>query len=76
MNTQHYVVQVWKTEDRIAKEGAVDYEGSFVTDTAADAAKKLVEAKQVSGKFYVEVRLEGNNVDCWGFTDMSPALNS
>jgi hypothetical protein len=76
MNTQHYVVQVWKTEDRIAKEGAVDYKGSFIADTAADAAKKLVEAKQVSGKFYVEVRLEDNNVDCWGFTDTSPELMS
>jgi hypothetical protein len=76
MNNQRYVVQVWKTEDRNAKEGAEDYEGSFDTDTASDAAKKLVEAKQVSGKFYVEVRLKGNIVDCWKFTDMSPELNS
>lgn len=73
---QRYVVQVWKTEERSAKESEVDYKGSFDADTAAEAAKKLVEAEQVSAKFHVEVRLEGNNVDCWVFTDMSPELVS
>jgi len=76
MNMQHYVVQIWKTENRIAANGVVDYEESFITDTAADAAKQLVEANQVSGKFYVEVRIQDNKLDCWKFTDMSPELNS
>jgi len=76
MNMQHYVVQIWKTENRIAANGVVDYEESFITDTAADAAKQLVEANQVSGKFYVEVRIKDNKLDCWKFTDMSPELNS
>jgi hypothetical protein len=73
---QRYEVQVWKTEERSAKESEVDYKGSFDADTAAEAAKKLVVAKQISGKFYVEVRLEGNDVDCWGLTDTSPELMS
>ena len=73
---QRYEVQVWKTDARIAEVGAADYKESFDTDTPAEAAKKLIEAKQVSGKFYIEVRLEGNKCDCWQFTDASPELNS
>jgi hypothetical protein len=73
---QRYEVQVWKTEERNANESAADFTGSFDADTTAEAAKMLLEAKQVSGKFYVEARLEGNDVDCWGFIDTSPELIS
>ncbi len=58
MNMQHYVVQIWKTENRIADNGTE------------------VEEMHVSGKFYVEVRIKDNKLDCWKFTDMSPELNS
>lgn len=74
MNTQHYVVQVWKTENRIATKG-VDYDEISEAYTPEDAAKHILEAKHISGKFYVEVRIKGNNVDCWKFTDMSLELN-
>ncbi|MGZ3612240.1 MAG: hypothetical protein ACXVCM_09105 [Ktedonobacteraceae bacterium] len=76
MNMQHYEVQIWKTENRIADNGAEDYKGYFDADTAADAAKQLVQEMHVSGKFYVEVRIKDNKLDCWKFTDMSPELNS
>jgi hypothetical protein len=75
MNTQRYVVQVWKTENRITTKGA-DYDEVTDAYIPVEAAKKILEAKHILGKFYVEVRLKGNNVDCWRFTDISPKLNS
>jgi hypothetical protein len=73
---QPYVVQVWKTVDRIAKEGAADYFEPCDANTPADAAKKIVEVKHISGKFYIEVRPKDDNKKCWGFDDLSPELNS
>jgi hypothetical protein len=72
---RQYLVQVWKTENRIADNGA-DYKEPSKAYTPEKAAKQILEAKQILGKFYVEVRLEGNDVHCWKFTDMSPELNS
>ena len=73
---QPYIVQIWKTEDRIAKEGAADYVEPCDANAPADAAKKIVEAKQVLGKFYVEVRPKDDIKNCWSFDDLSPELNS
>ncbi len=74
MDTQQYVVQVWKTENRIASNGP-DYNMPIVAYTEVDALKKVLEANEVSEKFYAEVRLKGNDVDCWSFTDLSLELN-
>lgn len=75
MNTQDYVVQVWKTEDRIADNGA-DYKEDSKAYTPEEAAKQILEAMHMLGKFYVEVRIKDNQLDCWKFTDISPELNS
>ena len=49
MNTQDYVVQVWKTEDRIADNGA-DYKKDSKAYTPEEAAKQILEAMHISGK--------------------------
>jgi hypothetical protein len=75
MDMRQYLVQVWKTENRIADNGA-DYEEPSKAYTPEEAAKQILEVKHISGMFYVEVRLKGNDIDCWKFTDKSPELNS
>lgn len=75
MDMRQYLVQVWKTENRIADNRA-DYKEPSEASTPEEAAKQILGTMHVTGKFYVEVRLQDNNVDCWKFTDMSPELNS
>jgi effector-binding domain-containing protein len=70
----HYVVQIWKTKNRIAVNDA-DYNEIIDASTEVDAAKKILEIKHISEKFYIEVRFKGNNIDCWRFTDLSPEMN-
>ena len=75
MDTQQYVVQVWKTENRIATNGA-DYHETVEASTPVEALKNILEAKGVSGMFYAEVCLEGDDGKRWAFNDLNPELNS
>jgi len=75
MDMQQYVVKVWKSRDRVATNGA-DYNETRKASNQVEALKNLLEAKEVSGMFYAEVCLEGDDSKRWAFNDLSPELNS
>jgi hypothetical protein len=75
MDTKQYVVEVWKNEGRRVTLGP-DVNEVIDAYTPVEAVNMIIEAKKVTGNFYVEVHLKGNEIGKWVFMDDSPELHT